>query len=326
MSRRGEGQFVAIEVNLLGDPKLRGMARRLKIPRVQAIGHLALLRELVLTRGTGGGVLKGYTADEIAEFVEWPKSTTTIVEAFKGAGVLVARRGTFLYPGWAETITGDYANRRASLRRYDRDRKREERGGDDPDVRGNSVGHPHGRPSDVRTDSSPESRDQSIKESARNPPETPPPGGAVVASRLEWFGENYPKGIVNPERCAALLGVLSEAEWAHLQYAVTRRGRSNSVGERARGPLAEVFLAKSLWRAVKLPRTPAKAPRTEAPKEGPKVEDLEAARQAFEERANIRAELVAKGVPRRDLEDRIDEELTRRSRRETDQAAAGLPS
>ena len=59
MARQGEGQYVAIETNIVIDPKLKGITRALKISLPAAIGHVALWRALVLTRGTGSGLVKG---------------------------------------------------------------------------------------------------------------------------------------------------------------------------------------------------------------------------------------------------------------------------
>lgn len=97
--RRGEGQFVALELNLIRDSKLGGVARALRISKVTAIGHLALWREFVLTKGDGAtGTVRGYTQDEIAEFLDWRGRADRLVAALKAGDFLATKRSGFTYP------------------------------------------------------------------------------------------------------------------------------------------------------------------------------------------------------------------------------------
>jgi hypothetical protein len=218
MGRRGEGQFVATEVNLRNDPKVLGMARRLKIHRLHAVGLLCTWREFVLERGTGTGLVKGYSRAEVAEFLDWPRAPAVLFDALKGAGYLTSRRGgAFVYPGWAETITGHYAHKKAA----DRDRKKGQRaaaeGGEEGDsARGTSADIPrNGRGASAEVPSG------SGQEVSKSPPGPPGSGGASQPSApsgwWEWFRDMHPK-VRNPRKCRRLLGLMEREDLDQLWY------------------------------------------------------------------------------------------------------------
>jgi hypothetical protein len=315
--RRGEGQFICAEVGLRHDPKVLAMARSLRISAHAAVGFVMAWREFVLTRGTGSGVVRGYTLDDVAAFLEWGGKTARLVAALRAAGMLHTRRGVLSYPHWLETATGDYAHARAEAREADRRRKAEGRreqrdwtsGGSPADNRGTSGGSP--------ADVHPESGDQSTKDVHRTAPPGPPVGGVDAAARLEWFEDNYPKGLVNRDLCAGILGALTPSDYDHLRHAVETKSRSIWWRERDRAPVPERFLTEQQWRRVKLPRRTARAAKPdEAARKAAELErqqlerqQAEAATQLFRQREAIRQRLISEGVGRHELEERIDAEL-----------------
>jgi hypothetical protein len=224
MARRGEGQFVAIETNLVNDPKLKGIARALKIHVAQAIGHVALWRALVLTRATGTGLLKGYSAPQVAEALEWPGRPGRIIDALVDAGYLKRRRGgAYTHPEWADTVTGGYAHRRQAQREYDRQRGRD-RGADGAAGGEEGAPPPGGDPSGIPSGSDRDpsgSRNGSGHQSTNGPPGPPGAGGESQPSApsgwWEWFRELHPK-MRNPTKCRRLLGKLGREDLDQLWY------------------------------------------------------------------------------------------------------------
>jgi hypothetical protein len=194
-------QFVALEVNLLRDPKLKGMARALRISCVEALGFLALWRELVLTRGDATGLVRGYSAEEVAEFLEWPGTPSRLLDALAAAGFLARRRRWVAYPQWPETITGYYAARKAA----DRERHRKEQ------------------------PAAPENGEAPAPQNGHGETVFPPPAASKDApkvageqggeARWTWWQENYPKPRA-PARTMAILGSLSADDWDLVKFSV----------------------------------------------------------------------------------------------------------
>jgi hypothetical protein len=326
--RRGEGQFICAEVNLRNRPDVGRLARGLGVNRHEAVGLLVAWREFVLTCGSSTGVLRGFDQEDVASFLDWPGKTSKLVGALKEGGFLGTKRRQLFYPHWLDTPTGDYAHVRAQQREDDRrrkaDRRREERDGGDgrpEDVPGTSGGSP--------PDIHPESGDQSRKDVHRTPPDPPGRGGDVAAARLEWFEDNYPKGIVKREWCAAILGRLTQAEWEHLQYALGRQGGSIRWREKGRAPLPERWLGDLEWKRTKRPgpaSNGARPRKAERRPEEPSPEDLERMRLAFVKRADIKQRLLAEGVPRSELEDRLEQELVKEAAELVAPAPASMAS
>jgi hypothetical protein len=237
------------------------------------------------------------------------------VAALKLGGFLGTKRRVLCYPHWLETPTGDYANARAEKREDDRRRKADQRRAERGEEGGEGVGRPGavprtsvGQPPDFHQ----ESGDQSRKDILRTPPSPPSGGGDEAASRFGWFEVNYPKGIVKREWCAAILGRLTPSEWDHLQFALGKEGASYRWREKGRAPDPERWLGDLQWKRTKPPGATAKQARirrAEKRPEEPTPEELERMRLAFVKRADIKQRLLAEGVPRDQLEDRLDLEL-----------------
>jgi hypothetical protein len=299
-------------VNLRNRPDVGRLARALGVRRHEAVGLVIAWREFILTSGTANGVLPDFDQDDVAAFLDWPGRTAKLVAGLKVGGFLATRRKRLFYPNWVDTPTGGYARDRADQREGDRLRKAEARrlareregGGHPSDVPGMSGGHP--------PDIHPESGDQSRKDVHRTPPNPPSGGGDEAASRLTWFEANYPKGIVKREWCAAILGRLTPSEWAHLQFALGRQGGSIKWREKGRAPDPERWLGDLQWKRTKAPEATAnqaRIRRAEKRPEEPSPEELERMRLAFVKRADIKQRLLAEGVPREQLEDRLELEL-----------------
>lgn len=312
MARRGEGQFVAIEVNLSGDPKLRGLARRLRISRPHAIGLVALWREFVLTKGSGAdGIVKGYTKTEIAEFLEWEKRPAQLISALRESDFLGSRRGAFLYPHWPETITGWYAAKKAT------DRRRHRKGGDG-NLQGDSAEPPrngHGGSAEIPSGSG--------QEVSKTPPGAPPGGVGEPAAPLpelaDLFVETYPK-MQNPAVCRRMIRGFDEGTQAQLRYALPIHARIYREKKQTKAwrfvPFAPKYLRDQTFWEFQPPKPKANNGHRPDPAEVARLEaeaqaKYEHARQMLERRAVIRERLKAEGIGRHELERRIDEELAK---------------
>ena len=305
MARRGEGQFVAIEVNLRGDPKIGRIVRKLGISRNEAVGLVAGWRELVLTKGTGAGVVKGYPAEDIADFLDWHGKGRTprkLIAALQAADELAARRGTYRHPFWADTPTGWYASKRA------KDRDRKVRGGSADVPRngdGTSAEHPSG----------------SGQEVSKGPPGPPGSGGVVGVADArngltEWFLETYPR-LKNEGICRKLLAAMSAAEAEQLRYCLPLQLPRYVAGMSGRGGRGVPFADKYLREGYFLERRPPKK-RTAKPAanghEEPdlakqKAELVERQEALWRKRDEIRQQLRNDGVSRHELEARVDQVL-----------------
>jgi len=103
---------------------------------------------------------------------------------------------------------------------------------------------------------------------------------------------------------------------AHLQFALGKQALSIWWRERGRAPKPEDWLRHLEWRRTKLPK-PGKKPPPPDPAEierrqqleREQLEQAERLRKTFEQRASIKQRLIAAGVPRHQLEERIDQEL-----------------
>jgi hypothetical protein len=323
MSRRGEGQFIAVEVGLRHDPKVLGLARALKVHAAAAVGYLVAWREFVLTRGTGGGVVHGYTVDEMAAFIGWPGSAVKIVTALKTAGFLGSRRRALVHPSWGDTITGHYAAKRAK----DRDRQRTGKGdgggtsGDvQGDVRAEVPRNGHGDSAEVPRSlrgGSEEIGTVSNKGFHGTPPGPPLEGGVERASALtEWFLETYPK-VRNPKKIAKLLGLLTAEEVVQLRFCLAIHAPQYVDKKKGKGwrfvPYGDSYLEDGIfweYRPPK-PRQPEAVEVVDLEAVGREEQAREQTRQMWQLRAQIRSRLIEEGVDREQLEDRVQRELER---------------
>lgn len=269
MARRGEVPFVAVPVGYAHDKEILGLAADLKIPRALALGYFVLLHDLVLRRGEARtGVLRDYKAHELAAQLDFRSNPRRLVEALKRAALLGTHRQTFKIPNWLDTITGEYAAKKAADRedqaRWKREQRERERllrlaeGGvaNDPN-NGRSVadalaelgvrvdpvtGRPvdvqwtrGGRPPAVHMDGGQKER----KESTGQPPQPPgSAGGSLGASRWEWVREHSDRA-TNPEGCTPILARIPDDEWPLCQWVLTgapgRVSRSSSRKTRVLG-------------------------------------------------------------------------------------------
>jgi hypothetical protein len=319
VARRGEGQFVAIECNLRGDPKIGRIVRRLGCSRNEAVGMVAAWREFVLTKGTGAGIVKGYPAEDIADFLDWRGKGRTprrLISALQDANELASRRGVFRHPFWADTPTGWYASKRAK----DRDRK----------VRGGSAEAPRNGDGDSAPIPS-----GSGQEVSKSPPGPPDLGGVVGVADAktgltEWFLETYPR-LKNEGVCRKVLAAMSAAEAEQLRYCLPLQLPRYIAGMTGRGGRGVPFADKYLREGYYLERRPTKK---RTPKEGssnghkaPQLDQEKAAMVERQEaywrrRDEVRARLKAAGVSRHELEARVDQELERQDQQQQE----GAPS
>lgn len=311
MARRGEGQFVAIEVNLRGDPaKVGRIVRLLGVSRNEAVGMIAAWRELVLTKGTGAaGVVKGYPAEDIADFLDWRGKGRTprkLITALAAADELASRRSTYRHPYWSDTPTGWYAAKRAA----DRDRKRH----------GGSAEIP--RNGDGTSAPVPARSGQEV--SKGGPPGPPPEGGTVAGARAgltEWFLETHPR-VRNESECRRLLGAMTEAQAVQLRFCLPQqvpKYLSGMTNRKGRGvPWADVYLRSEFYFEFRPAKPKAHANgstngKTRAEEQKEKAELVEREKAWWAKRDAIREQLKAAGVrlPKPEMEARIDEELAK---------------
>jgi hypothetical protein len=229
MNRRGEVPFVAIPVGQSNDPReVLGLARELKISRATALGYVALWQEMILERGDAmTGTLKGYSPMHVAEKLGYEGSPKKLLEAMKRAGWVTSHRGTFKFPGWKQSATGEYAKNRAERREWERWRKAEQRrkqreaelagdGGQNnvQDVPGDVPGTTVGRPTPVPWEGVHKER----KESVGQPPQPPAERGEGRGyARWRWVLENHQRP-TNPEPCVKLLDAMPDEDWPLFQW------------------------------------------------------------------------------------------------------------
>jgi hypothetical protein len=328
--RRGEGQFVAVEVGLRHDPKVLGLAKRLRIHPQHAVGIVATWREMVLTRGTGIGVVRGYSRSELAAFVDWPGEPGRVIDALKGAGMLVMRRQAFVHPSWSETTTGSYAHHKSG----ERERKATERAlrreweamhPAEPwpglerarELIGQSADSP-------RTEGGPSasgSRTNGHKGSngVRRTPQGAPRGGASDgATRLAEFESAWPLGVPGTEKCRAYLAERTPEEWAHILYAVREQSLSSRWKHTPwRVPPPLRWLNREEWKKTKWKPgqvKPDKKGSSPPPEPKPTQEEVDALKSKWERRAAIKESLRASGLRGADLESAIDSEMEKEQR------------
>lgn len=304
MARRGEGQFVCSELNLRNDPKVRTLARNLKIHPQRAVGLLSDWKEFVLTKGTAGGVVRGYTAGDITGFLDWEGRPDKLLAEMKLAGYLATRRGeVYVYPFWGDTPTGWYATKRAA----DRDRKRQGTSAESP-----RNGHAGSAPVP----------DRSVQgEREATPPGGPPSGGVGVAGAriglAEWFWETHPRPR-NESECRRLCGAMTEVQAVQLRYCLPRQLRKYIAGmtnRNGRGvPWADKYLRDGFWCEIRPPKPKAeKNGQSRAEEQQEKSDLVEREKAWWGRRDMVREQLKAAGVrlPKHELEARIDEELAK---------------
>lgn len=333
MARRGEGQFVATEVNLRNDPKVMGLARRLKVHKLHAVGLVTSWREFVLVRGTGAGVVKGYSRQELAEYLDWPKGPAPLIDALKAAGLLRTKRGAFLYPFWAETTTGHYAHHKST----DRSRKADERdarrrwaevfpGEAWPGLeaaRDRLRGHSPEAPESVPGTSG-DIPSGSGHEESKSPPGPPGPGGVggVADARTgltEWFLETYPR-LKNQAICRKVLAKMTPAEAVQLRYCLPRqlpRYMAAMTGRAGKGvPFADKYLREGYYLELRPPKQRASKAegnghKTRAQETEEKLAMVDRQEALWRRRDEIKARLgdEARGLSKFELEARVDQEL-----------------
>lgn len=328
MARRGEGQFVAVEVNLRNDPKVLGLARRLKIHKLHAVGMVASWREFVLVRGTGAGVVRGYSRQELAEYLDWQKGPALLIDALKAAGMVRTKRGAFLHPFWGETTTGDYAHKKSS----ERGRKAEERalrkrweaarpGEPWPgleEARDALRGHSLEGPGTVRGPSAdaPETNGHKVTNGPPGPPDAGGAGGGgdPRTGIAEWFFEMHPR-LKNERICRSLLNKLTVPQAEQLRYALPRqRPRYIAALERRSGkgvPFADKYLREGYYLEVRRPAAKAAKPNGHATPDPAEQKRALVEREAalWKKRDEIRERLKADGISKHELDQLVDQEL-----------------
>lgn len=317
MARRGEGQFVAIEVNLRGDPvKVGRLCRRLKVSRNEAVGIIAAWREIVLTKGTATGLVKDFPAADIADVCDWRGPPRKLVQALADAKELVNRRGgAYAHPYWEDTPTGWYAARRAA----DRERKR-------IPPNGNGHGDSAEPPRNGHAGSAPAPSGSGQEERPSGAPQGAPQGGAADrASRWEWFEASFPIGIEDPAACTAILGDLSPDDWDHLKYALIEQASKNRWKHTPwRVPPALRYLRKREWRRIKwkpgMKKPDPKAPQKAQAEPKPDRAELDRQQRLFARSIELREQLRKAGLKGFDLESAIEAEMVK------EQQQGGAPS
>ena len=333
MARHGEGQFVAIETNIVIDPKLKGIGRYLKCSLPEAIGYVALWRVLVLTRGTGSGLVKGYSHSQVAEALEWRGRPSRILAALKAAGYLTTRRGSLVHPEWPDTITGSYAHRRQAQREYDRKRGRgrgvegaAEEAGPGGDPSGSRPG-PGGDPSGTRNGSG--------HQSTKAPPGAPLQGGEgappAPSDWGKWFLETYPK-VRNPKKIRRLLAAMGADELAQLWYCLPLHAPRYYERQKTKGwrfvPFGDSYLEDGTFWEFRPPKPTANGNAAHAPAEAEvlaKQLDEEARRekhrQLLQQRAIVIEKLRDEGIAVKRGEPAFEELVEQRL-----EAGGGMPS
>lgn len=306
--------FVATEVGFWHDPTIVAFATAVREPLAGA--YVLRLREAVLAYGDPerpGTLPARWGATEIAGAVGWPRKPAVLVRALQKAGHLRrGRGGRWIYPEWSATVTGEYQGRKLRERERWHERNEEARR-EAARAKLTVLAGGRGAETPIPLHGASVEAPRSIRDQASNqgdpPPQAPPPGGDPAASRLGWLREHYPLGIVEETKVAAALEALTPDEWDHLQWVVT----SVYKGKNPRFlPTAERLTIKSAFKRVKRPKgqkAKAKPEATAAPAAPPP--DPERTRARFERLSEIRKELAAAGVHRRELEVRAFEQLER---------------
>jgi len=207
--------FVAAEDGLEDDPKLRGLAKTLRVPRPMAFWFVMRWRRLILARGNhlSGFLPKNYAKHDIAAYLEFSGDAERLVDAMKSQGFMACKKGRgYFYPEWRDTITGRYAHRR-ELDRLAHDQKRQATraapGRQSDDVGRRSVD----TPADGRTTSSEDQRGSNEGNGAGRPPDPPPAGGdSVAGARWQWLLDNAPT-CQNSRGCTEILRGMAPADW-----------------------------------------------------------------------------------------------------------------
>jgi hypothetical protein len=136
---------------------------------------------------------------------------------------------------------------------------------------------------------------------------------------MDWFWSTYPKRR-NPLKVRRLLEGLDQRELGQLRYALPLHAGKYSQRKKGGGwrfvPFADSYLADAIYWEFEAPKPkPAADPPSEvqaaADALAAKARDDEEARlRAFwRRRAEIRSRLLEEGVPRFEIEHRIEEEL-----------------
>ena len=227
MSRRGEVPFVAVPVGRSQNVKeILGLAAELKIPRAQALGYRVLFEELILSDGDARtGTVKGYTVAHLVTHLGHKGDGRKLVEALKRAGWFAMHRNTFKLVDWADSITGQYAARKAEDRETWRRQKQAQKaaaaaaalGSNGVDVHLDSTWNGGGRPPVFQVENGQKERKDSTPD---HPPAPALRAGELASRRWEWLLSNH-KRPTNPDGCRRILGAMSAEDWAMIQWALT---------------------------------------------------------------------------------------------------------
>ncbi len=218
--------FVAAEDGLEDDPKLKTLARLLKVARPLAFWFVMRLRRLILTTGNhlSGFLPKNYGSNDIAAYLEFEGAAQRLIDAMKKQGYLGYKKGRgFFYPGWSDLTTGRYACRRER----DRQSKVESRKSESSAWLAVSkfLIPAADASSDRRATSSPDPTGRKKESNPELPPDPPPTGGACLAdARWDWVQEHAPTP-QNSRVCKAILGAMSVETWDAVQRAYSLIGQ-----------------------------------------------------------------------------------------------------
>ncbi len=229
-ARRGEVPFVAVPVGYSNNvPETRRLARLLKCSRATALGYLIMWHELFLTEGDAKkGTLTGFTAEDIAEQLDFPGSRPRkLLDSLRAIGVAGTHRKTIKFPGWLNTITGEYAARKVEDREWERERKAAYRAARQAQLEALMMGRPSdvpgtnvGRPTLVPWEGGQKERN----ESPGQPPQPPATRGeSKGASRWRWVFDHH-HSPVNPEGCARILEGVDDELWPMVQWLLDGHG------------------------------------------------------------------------------------------------------
>lgn len=316
MSQRGETAFVAMRVGRIGDPReVEGLADDLKVRPVEALAYVLLWEEFILQVGDAiTGRVKGYRAKDIARKLTHTGPVERLIRAMETAGILKRQRSTFYHPYWRDTITGQYALRRAERRESDRERQQRKRDRDAEAfeaalaaARGESFVTRDARvtPPDVTHGSTVNPEINKERKKGRpgsgHPPGPPPSGGGLGSARWEKVIALHPSPM-NPDGCIAILDRMSEENWALCLWVLENYDRgarlSLSKKRRAIGRDSHKFLRAAGF----LQFRPEYLKKVSAQKEpDPLVVAAEFERQQTEEgRRSIRELLADPDVPEKE--------------------------
>jgi len=261
--RRGEVPFVAVPLGRLDDPReVIDLADALKIHPAQALGYLVRLDAFVLKFGDAyTGKVKGYTSRHLAVELGHEGKPDKLVAALKKIKVLSVHRGTIGIVAWRESITGQYAARKAQDRDDWARQKVAQRAAArasalaaagapvvHPDVHPVSTWTGGGHPPAVHLDGGQKER----KGQGRTDPPDPPLTRGELASRRWAEIDKTARNPNNPEGCKKFAERISEAEWAQciwvLQGCPGGASRSSSRKTRILDRGAYEILRSGDWR------------------------------------------------------------------------------